>query len=314
VVVVVDNRKMEESKLEHIPIEKIEVLDNSRIRIEPSSLAPLMNNIKQTGLINPITLWKDPKKDRFILEAGNRRLQSCKLLGWNTIPSIVNYGTEFEFDKFLVKNLSENIYREDLTPLEIARVCGLLLEGGRTIGEISVITGISRGKITDSLNMIKKVPLKFKEHVKFTKSANENKKGFIPVKVANQILSNQYGRDNKDVEKLFELAKKNELSSQDISILKMLIAKKGFSVEEAMKKKEEIVSLIQENQEVNSEEDNSTVVDDETDTDNKFIFMKNLLGQKPLNLVMKMKIFLKQFHLFLKINMTNLLSRSQKMT
>jgi ParB/RepB/Spo0J family partition protein len=223
---------------DEIPIEKIEYWDNSRIRIEKTSLEPLMHDIKQKGLIQYIKVWKDPAKDRYILIVGNRRLESCKLLGWKTIPAIVVEKEDLDFQKFMTENLSENIYREDLTPLEIARVCGLLQEQGRTPGEIAEMTGISKKRIIECLRMIKKVPEKYKKHVKYTRFGNESKKGFIPVKVASAITSKN-STTPEQTERLFDEAKKNELSVRDVFVLKALIGK-GYSMEEAKEKKDDI--------------------------------------------------------------------------
>ena len=91
---------------QQIPIDKIETWDNSRIRIEKDSLSSLMTDIQQKGLLQYIKVWKDPDKDRYILILGHRRLESCKLLGWKTIPAIVVDKEDLDFQKFITQNLS----------------------------------------------------------------------------------------------------------------------------------------------------------------------------------------------------------------
>jgi len=220
-------------RTEQIPIDKIETWDNSRIRIEKISLEPLMTDIKQKGLIQYIKVWKDPDKERYILIVGNRRLESCRLLGWKTIPAIIVEKESLDFQNFITQNLSENLYREGLTPLEIARVCGLLREQGRSYGEISIMTGIPKNRIQDSMTMLKKVPEEFKEHIKYLPHPTTKRKGFIPVKVASAITSASYGRKPEQTAELFKLAKKNELTAQDIELLKILLSK-GMSMKKAM--------------------------------------------------------------------------------
>ncbi|KXB08079.1 hypothetical protein AKJ58_00995 [candidate division MSBL1 archaeon SCGC-AAA385D11] len=50
-------------------------------------IEPLANSIDRVGLLNPITVRKDGSSYRLL--AGFRRLEACKSLGWEKIPSQV---------------------------------------------------------------------------------------------------------------------------------------------------------------------------------------------------------------------------------
>ena len=67
----------------NIPIE--DVIVEERIRKDLGDIQGLAKNIREIGLLNPITVRK--VKDGYKLLAGHRRLQACKSLGWKEIPA-----------------------------------------------------------------------------------------------------------------------------------------------------------------------------------------------------------------------------------
>ncbi|MDQ3968336.1 MAG: ParB/RepB/Spo0J family partition protein [Thermoproteota archaeon] len=98
-----------------IPLENITVsrrlLRNPRI-----SLEDLLISIKQKGLINPPLVRI--KYDHYELIAGHRRLEACKLLGWqNIICHIVDVDDKNAYEISLI----ENIQQKTMSPIEEAR-------------------------------------------------------------------------------------------------------------------------------------------------------------------------------------------------
>ncbi len=61
-----------------------DIVVKHRIREDLGDLSSLAESIKQHGLMNPVVI--NSKK---VLIAGERRLESAKLLGWKTIPVVV---------------------------------------------------------------------------------------------------------------------------------------------------------------------------------------------------------------------------------
>lgn len=92
-----------------IDIDKIEVGD--RIRNDTGNLQELADNIKENGLISPITVNKD-----HVLLAGERRLKACMLLGWEQIPANVMDTRDAEHE--LNIEISENECRKEFTKEE----------------------------------------------------------------------------------------------------------------------------------------------------------------------------------------------------
>src|SRR5262249_220778 len=70
-------------------------------------------SIEQLGLlINPVTVTQD-----LTLVAGHRRLEACKLLGWETIPAHIVSLDEVTAS---LAEIDENLQREELNALEPA--------------------------------------------------------------------------------------------------------------------------------------------------------------------------------------------------
>jgi hypothetical protein len=70
-------------------------------------------NIKNNGLINPITVKPYPK-EKYTIIAGNRRYMACALLRWKEMPCIVQ---DVAADDFMIA-FSENMQRVDITDPE----------------------------------------------------------------------------------------------------------------------------------------------------------------------------------------------------
>jgi len=229
-----------EETLQEVPINKIKVLENSRIRIEETELVSLMKDIKYRGLLQPISLIKT-KEGEYILRFGQRRLEACKKLKYNTISAIVS-SEELSPERFISDNLAENMERIDLTPIEFARICRMLVEDNYAIGEISVILNQPTTKIKTALRLAQKTPEEFKGDIRYI-GGNSEKKGKLSATTASKII----GLRIKDAEirELMGVAKKQDLSSRDIAVIGALIQDNNCSVNQAIEKRKEykIVSV-----------------------------------------------------------------------
>ncbi len=90
-----------------------EIKVKHRIRRDLGDLSQLADSIKAHGLMNPIVI--NEKKE---LIAGERRLESVKLLGWQTVDVRVIY-TQDEAEKIQLE-IDENLYRRALTAGELS--------------------------------------------------------------------------------------------------------------------------------------------------------------------------------------------------
>jgi ParB family chromosome partitioning protein len=98
-----------------IPIHNI-VIGSRLLRNPRVSLEDLLISIKQKGLINPpLVRLKD---DHYEIVAGHRRLEACKLLGWQNITChIVDVDDKNAYEISLI----ENVQQKSMSPIEEAR-------------------------------------------------------------------------------------------------------------------------------------------------------------------------------------------------
>ncbi len=103
-------------EVKDIPIGKIAVGEHAqRLVIEDEEISELAASISRIGIVNPLLVSGGP--DSFVLVAGHRRLQAAKKCGLAVVPCIVA-GTE----KHVATEMSfaENLFRKDLSPVELA--------------------------------------------------------------------------------------------------------------------------------------------------------------------------------------------------
>jgi len=219
-----------------VDISLIEEFGNARLRISNTDLVSLMEDMKHRGLLQPIGLLKI--KDKYIIRFGNRRLAAAKKLGWKKIDAVVS-DNEKGLHDFMADNVAENMHRLDLSPLELASVCMKYKEDGFSVGEIAATLSLSKSSIDTAMRVAQRVPKEYREKTKFMTPKNiHNKKGFISAAVANAIL--RVRLSDKNTERLFELAKTEELSAGKIDLIKTLISQ-GMSFGEALKVSNEYV-------------------------------------------------------------------------
>ena len=89
-----------------VPISSIKVAN--RIRKEFGDIDSLAEDIRENGLINPVTLTPDGK-----LLAGERRLRAVKTLGWNTVDARVVENSD-DMRRLRIE-ISENEHRKEFT-------------------------------------------------------------------------------------------------------------------------------------------------------------------------------------------------------
>ncbi|OQB67485.1 MAG: Chromosome-partitioning protein Spo0J [Deltaproteobacteria bacterium ADurb.Bin135] len=104
----------------YLPLENIIVEGQIRsgIDTEGESFKALMKSIKDRGILEPVLVT--PKDSKYLLLCGERRFLAAQKLGLPTIPArIVN--TITQKDEILAFQLTENLQREDLNPIDQAK-------------------------------------------------------------------------------------------------------------------------------------------------------------------------------------------------
>ena len=115
-------------------------------------LNELKQSISENGVIQPITIRKSD--GGYELIAGERRLRAVRELGYDRIPAFV-MEVDSE-DQMLELALVENIQREDLNPIELARAYQMLQnEYGLTQENVAQKVGKDRATVANFVRLLK---------------------------------------------------------------------------------------------------------------------------------------------------------------
>jgi len=143
--------------------------DQPRIQIEPETLVPLSDSIREHGIIEPIIVTKKGK-NKYEIIAGERRWRAAKLAKIAKIPAVIKEATP---QQMLELAIIENIHRKDLNPLEEAMAFQQLREMfNLTHVEIAKKLGCSRELVANKMRL-----LKLPEHLKILLLENKLQEG-----------------------------------------------------------------------------------------------------------------------------------------
>lgn len=132
---------------------------NPRKRFDEDSLAELAASIKKNGLMQ--NLVARPNGDGFELAAGERRLRAIQTLinagdlpADAQVPVVVRDLTDLQL---LELATTENMSRQDMSPLEEARAFQHMLELGSDVDTISAETGLSLATVRKRLALVERL-------------------------------------------------------------------------------------------------------------------------------------------------------------
>lgn len=137
-----------------IPLDRIRPnMYQPRRKFDETALQELAESIKASGLLQPITVWKDDDRDYYEIIAGERRTRAAKLAGLKEINAIIRKNLSEE--KKLELALIENIQREDLNAIDTAMAYQQLINHfGISQADISRTVGKSRAAISNTLRLM----------------------------------------------------------------------------------------------------------------------------------------------------------------
>ena len=151
----ITNLEMRHGEVEKIDINKIYTNPNQpRKNFDKESLNELAESIKIHGLIQPIIVNEMP--DGYMIIAGERRFRASKICGLKEIDAVVKNYTNKQVAEIAI---IENLQREDLNPVEVAKgIKQLMEEYGLTQEKVSERLGKSRSAIANSLRILNLYP------------------------------------------------------------------------------------------------------------------------------------------------------------
>jgi ParB family chromosome partitioning protein len=140
---------MIEETIEYLPLDCIDT--EAQVRDADDQAIPVLaENLKQNGLLQPIRVRPKPNSDRYVLITGERRLRALRTAGCQTIRTIVDRRDLSEVD-IVIQQLSENLARRALKPMESARAMKKLINMGVTRTEITTRLGFHTSTISQLL-------------------------------------------------------------------------------------------------------------------------------------------------------------------
>lgn len=133
--------------------------DQPRRVFDEDALRELASSIREFGLLQPIVVTKveheipTGTEVEYVLISGERRLMASKLLGLERIPAIIR-NVDLDRER-LELAIIENIQRENLNPIEIARSFARLQDEFRfTQREIAARLGKSREVVANAVRLL----------------------------------------------------------------------------------------------------------------------------------------------------------------
>ncbi len=124
-----------------------------RSMMHPEELQDLTVSIREHGVLQPLIVTPGDTQGRYILIAGERRLQAARLAGLASVPVLVRQATD---QQRLELAIIENVQRSDLSALEQAEAYRQLAEDfSLSHEEIAARVGKSRVAVTNTLRLLK---------------------------------------------------------------------------------------------------------------------------------------------------------------
>jgi ParB family chromosome partitioning protein len=144
----------------HIEVEKIHPNPSQPRRgFNEDAIREMANSVREFGFLQPLVVSKIERETptgvgvEYQLIAGERRLRAAKLLGLRVVPVIIR-NVDLEREK-LELAVIENLQREDLNPVEMARAFQRLQEEFRmTQREIAAKLGKSRETVANTVRLL----------------------------------------------------------------------------------------------------------------------------------------------------------------
>jgi len=132
-----------------------------RIKMDNESLEELAASIKEKGVVQPI-LVRSMGTDKYELIAGERRFRACKIVGLPEVPAIVKEVNDAEA---MAIAITENIQREDLNAIELARAySSLMSEFNLTQEQLAQSVGKSRPAVANMMRLLQ-LPQEIQENI-----------------------------------------------------------------------------------------------------------------------------------------------------
>lgn len=198
-----------------------------RVEFDRERLDQLKQSISENGIIQPLTVRK--VDGQYELIAGERRFRAVSELGFETVPVyIITVDAE---DKILEMALIENIQREDLNAIEIAKAYQKLQKDyGLTQEDVAQKVGKDRATVANFIRLLK-LPNSIQESIQRDEISMGHARALMGLsnKSDQLLLFKKIIKGNLSVRKVEALVKEIEQPSTTVS--KEPVSKSPFILE-----------------------------------------------------------------------------------
>jgi ParB family chromosome partitioning protein len=194
-----------------------------RIKMDNESLEELAASIKEKGVVQPI-LVRSMGTDKYEIIAGERRFRACKIVGLPEVPAIVKEVNDAEA---MAIAITENIQREDLNAIELARAySSLMSEFNLTQEQLAQSVGKSRPAVANMMRLLQ-LPQEIQENILSGKVSMGHARALLSLEQQNlQIevckkiieLDLSVRQTEKLVQKLLRQPKQQKLAIRSVEI------------------------------------------------------------------------------------------------
>lgn len=153
-------QEVEGQKVRFLALDQLVANQHQPRQVFPeATLSELADSIREQGVLQPVLVRKVSgrgESERYELVAGERRWRAARMAGLREIPALVRELNDLQSAEIA---LLENVQREDLGPLEVARgYLRLVDEFGYTHEAVAKRLGLSRMAVSNTLRLLRLPP------------------------------------------------------------------------------------------------------------------------------------------------------------
>lgn len=178
----------------YIEVQKLVPYKNQARKIfDQDELKNLADTIREHGIRQPLTVLKSLRQDGvFEVVSGERRLKAAMLVGLEKVPCIIIDDEESAAEIALI----ENIQRQDLHPIELARGLKLLVDkiGWGAQSELERKLGLPQSRISEYLSLLQLTPEMQDLAIQHNYTGRDNLLSLLKVDDAQQIQNRIMGK------------------------------------------------------------------------------------------------------------------------
>lgn len=127
--------------------------DQPRREFSESSIEALAHSLRESGQLQPCVVRPGKERERYVLVCGERRWRAASVAGLESLRCRVEVGrdlVEIEADQ-----IAENVQREDLAPMDLARALGRQLKARDcSQRELADRLGMSQSAVSKALELL----------------------------------------------------------------------------------------------------------------------------------------------------------------